>query len=118
MKTSMHRTAIVATFTAALTGLCGAVQATGPAEETTTTMRAPQGAERVVNYADLDLTAAQGREALAHRITRAARNVCGSTDHRVAGGLRAAAHNRDCAREAFDDAMSRVASDTALAARD
>lgn len=118
MKTNMHRAAIVATFTAALIGLSGAAQAAGSTEETSTGMGTPHRAERVVTYADLDLTAAHGREALAQRVNRAAQNVCGPTDHRLAGSLRAAARNRDCAREAFDNAMSRVDSETALAARD
>ena len=118
MKNSMHRTAIMATFAAALTGLCGAAQAAGSAEETTTATGAAHRTERVVTYADLDLTAEQGREALAHRLNQAAQNVCGPTDHRLAGSLRAAARNRDCARKAFDNAMSRIESETALAARD
>lgn len=118
MKTNMHRTAIVTTFTAALIGLCGTAQAAGFAEEPTTGMGASHRAERVVTYTDLDLTAEQGREALTHRVARAAQNVCGPTDHRLAGSLRAATRNRDCAREAFDNAISRIESENALAARD
>lgn len=117
MKTNMRKTAIVTTFTAALIGLCATAQAGGFAEESSTGMGASHRAERVVTYTDLDLTAEQGREALTHRVNRAAQNVCGPTDHRLAGSLRAAARNRDCAREAYDNAIARIESETALAAR-
>ena len=64
--------------------------------------------QRVVNYADLDLTSVEGQEALHYRISRAAEQVCGSTDMRQAGGLAQAARNQDCYEESLSRALSQV----------
>ncbi len=69
----------------------------------------PLRAQRVVAYGDLNLASSTGREALQRRIEAAARQVCGTTSFRNAGGLRTAAVNRRCIDEASAEALSAMA---------
>ena len=66
----------------------------------------PLRAQRAVAYGDLNLASSAGREALQRRIEGAARQVCGTTSFRNAGGLRTAAANRRCVNEATAAALS------------
>ncbi|HKK22436.1 MAG TPA: UrcA family protein [Pseudohaliea sp.] len=59
-------------------------------------------AQRTISYADLNLASASGRAILERRIQSAARQVCGDTSYRNAGGLRQATVNRRC----FDNAVA------------
>ena len=55
-----------------------------------------------VSYADLDMSDPQGKEILELRISRAARNVCGSPSIREVGSLRRATENKEC----YDSAVA------------
>ena len=61
-----------------------------------------------VSYADLDLTHATGRDTLEHRISQAAKKVCGSSNLRVAGSLRQASENKSCYRDTMAQSLSQV----------
>ena len=58
----------------------------------------------VVAYDDLDLSSPKAQKTLFHRLSRAAKTVCGSRDPHTAGGLTQALRNGDC----YDDALSRA----------
>jgi UrcA family protein len=76
-------------------------------------------AQRTISYADLNLASETGRDTLARRIESAARQVCGSTSYRSAGGVRQATVNRRCVDEAVAEALAAVnASAGALARAD
>jgi UrcA family protein len=62
-----------------------------------------------VSYADLNLASSAGQDAVQRRIQAAARQVCGTTSFRNAGGLRSAAANRRCIDEAIAEALSALA---------
>ena len=71
-----------------------------------------------VSYADLDLSAADAREALERRLSRAARKVCGSPYRVTTGSLSQAFENKQCADNAVAAAMRDISeSDVAIAAR-
>ena len=116
MKTSNQATRLTNLLAAAAVALAGTAQAGEFSGETTTT-RVQYTAQKSVNYADLDLSSEEGRDALAGRISEAARDVCGSVDYRMTGSLKTASRNRRCAIDAFADAMSRVSSGTSVAVR-
>ena len=61
-----------------------------------------------VSFADLNLTSAEGQEALYFRISRAAEKVCGPSDLRSAGSLKQASRNADCYDKSVSDALARV----------
>jgi UrcA family protein len=61
-----------------------------------------------IPYANGDLTTDKGRANLFGKIKRAAKEVCGPTGLREAGGLSMAAHNRKCYDAAMDAAVSQV----------
>lgn len=80
----------------------------GSVTEVTTTA---EGLRTVsVSYADLDLTDAEGQATLGARVSAAAREVCGSTDHRITGSLRIASQNKDCAERAIESARYQTGS--------
>ena len=58
-------------------------------------------AERVI-YSDLDLSNAEGRETLIHRLRLAARNVCEQPE---TNSLRNMTDARECREKAFEKAM-------------
>ena len=103
---------------AALAGSLAAVALPGQAENVTA-VTADAITERnavAVNYEDLDLTSPKAQETLYYRISRAAEQVCGSTNIREAGGVAQAARNADCYDAAVSKAMSEV-SPVAVASR-
>ncbi len=61
-----------------------------------------------VSVADLNTATAEGQSALHGRLSQAAREVCGSTDYRIAGSVRVAANNRACYESALAEALSQV----------
>ncbi|GEM_PF-2320844 len=71
--------------------------------------------KRTVSVADLDLTTPEAQEILYYRLSRAAEQVCGSDDLRVAGSLAQATRNRDCYEDSLSRAIAEV-SNSALAA--
>lgn len=64
--------------------------------------------EVAVDYTDLDLNTPQGQEKLYYRISRAAKQICGPTQSRMAGGLSQAAENRACYKESLSRALSEI----------
>ena len=104
MNTSHQKTVFTGMLAAAVVALCAAAQAGEHAGESTT-KRAKYTVEKPVSYADLDLNSHQGREALAGRISEAAREVCGPTDYRMTGSLRITSRNRACVEQAVSDAI-------------
>lgn len=92
------RTVLGTIGTAVFAGAC-LLAATAPANAA----EAPRA--QAVSYSDLNLSSAQGREALELRIKQAARNVCftGSDD------VRAKTEEARCVRSAVDGATSRMA---------
>lgn len=94
---------------AAIVALVGAsLQA--QAGETTEVTAEPVGEFRqvVVDYTDLDLTSPAGQKVLHSRISRAAKQVCGPTHVRDAGGLSEAMSNKQCYRDSLSRALSEV----------
>ena len=63
-----------------------------------------------VSYADLDLVSTEGMATFEHRVSNAARKVCGSTHFREAGSLRRATENKSCYKSAVARAMEQVSS--------
>lgn len=61
-----------------------------------------------VPYTGSDLATDSGRANLYGKIKRAAKQVCGPTDPRQAGGLKLASRNRDCYDSAMEAAISQV----------
>lgn len=61
-----------------------------------------------VSVADLNLASAEGQDALHGRLSQAAREVCGPTDHRITGSIRTAANNKACHDSAVADALAQV----------
>ena len=95
-----------------------AVASAGDYSETLVTTTAEGFRTTAVSYADLDLSTAKAREALEHRLTRAARNVCGSPFRASTGSLSQAFENKQCADNAVAAAMRDISeSDVAIAAR-
>lgn len=105
--TTLRNHRIAALLTA---GLCaGAALPSLAGSETQVTAReVTDKIEVAVNYADLNVNSPQGQAVLLRRIENAARSVCGSTDPRVAGGLRAALRNEACFEETLSSAMSQI----------
>ncbi|MBD3646058.1 MAG: UrcA family protein [Pseudomonadales bacterium] len=52
-----------------------------------------------VSFADLDVTAYEGRQALYHRLEKAAEKVCGPTSIQLTGKMSRVNSNRSCVRE-------------------
>lgn len=61
-----------------------------------------------VSLADLNLASSEGQDAMYFRLSRAAREVCGSSDYRQAGGARQAAKNQACYHNALSDALAQA----------
>ena len=61
-----------------------------------------------IQYAPTELSTESGRATLYARIKQAAREVCGPTGLRDAGGLALASRNRKCAEQAVSDALAQV----------
>ena len=61
-----------------------------------------------ITYNAADLTSQYGRERLERLIRRAAEQVCGSSQYRVAGSLAQAAENRKCYRDAVEEALGSI----------
>lgn len=64
--------------------------------------------ELEITYGDLDLTSAEGVQALHRRLKAAAERVCPRTDGRVSVEQKAAA--RDCRKQALDRAVRDIGS--------
>ena len=105
MKASVKSSILVAAF-AALTLSTTPLQAWE--DQTRDRPADPLRAQRSVVYGDLNLASSAGRKVLHRRIEAAARQVCGTTRFRNAGGLRAAAENRRCFARATAEALSAV----------
>jgi UrcA family protein len=78
-------------------------------EETRVTAAASNTTQSLaVSYADLNLDSPAGQAVLHQRISNAARQICGSENYRVAGGLRAAQLNAQCYEETLADTLSKL----------
>ena len=70
------------------------------------------GAEEVrslrVHFIRSEMATAEGMAGLQHRIERAAKEVCGPLGAREAGGLRLAARNYQCYKNAVGSALSQI----------
>ena len=58
-----------------------------------------------VSYEDLDLNSVEGQETLHRRLSRAAREVCGSSNLRRVGSLARATANKNCYDQALAEAV-------------
>jgi len=65
-------------------------------------------AQRAVYYGDLNLASMSGQRVLQQRIASAARQVCGTTSFRNAGGLSRAAANQRCRDDVITEALSTI----------
>lgn len=103
---AVHNTAMAA----AVIGLLGMAALPASADDVTTVTAAnvTEVGEVTVNYADLNLSSPEGQEALYNRIASAARQVCGPTDYRRAGGISYAKSNRQCFADSLSRAMSEI----------
>ncbi len=63
---------------------------------------------RTVTFLRSELSTAEGRAGLERRIRRAARLVCGSDNHHIAGTLHAVARNEACYERAVNEAMAQI----------
>ena len=107
MRRMNYRTAV------AMLGMATAVSmaaSAGNYSETFTSTSAEGLRTTTVSYTDLDLVSTEGRATLEHRISRAAREVCGSSNFREAGSLRQATENKSCYESAIARAMEQVSS--------
>ena len=71
---------------------------------------------KYVSYADLEIGSDTGMATLRNRIEHAAREVCGSSDFRRAGGFRQASRNAQCQEEAVAEALRQLPMDSIAAA--
>jgi len=104
MKSLKLASGVVAMLTAA--GL-----AAGASAQSVTEVRAATADERTtvtVSVDDLDLASAAGQEVLLYRLSAAAKQACGSSNVRVAGGVARAARNAECQEAALSRALARV----------
>ncbi len=100
MKVSIRNVIAVSAGIAALS--FGASSWAGGLSETRVTA---EGVRTVtVDYSDLDLSDTEGQMTLQYRVKSAARQVCGSSDHRIAGSLALATENKECAERAVEEA--------------
>lgn len=102
MKTATTERLIIATLAALALNTAPVRADPGPAGNPPAD---PLRAQQTVSYGDLNLASSQGRAVLARRVEAAARQVCGTTSFRNAGGLRTAAANRRCVGEAIAAAL-------------
>ncbi|QIB66252.1 UrcA family protein [Kineobactrum salinum] len=61
-----------------------------------------------VSVADLDLASSEGQDTMYYRLSQAAREVCGPSGYRQAGGARQAARNQACYHQALSDALAQA----------
>ncbi|GAB3274496.1 UrcA family protein [Parahaliea aestuarii] len=90
---------------AALALLAGQAQAENYSE---TLVKSPAVRTQAVSYDDLDISSSEGMQTLHYRISAAARDVCGSNDHRITGHLSAAVDNQACYERAVNEALSQI----------
>ena len=114
MKTTISKTPTFSkVFCAALFTIAAGVSAVASAgdySETRVTTSAEGFRTTTVDYADLDLSAADAQKVLKRRLNRAALKVCGSPSRRfTAGSLAQAFENRECADNAVATAMRDIA---------
>ncbi|MEQ9463925.1 MAG: UrcA family protein [Haliea sp.] len=91
-------------------GSCMAVSAMAGSYQEATLVQAHAMEARTahVSVADINPASVEGQNALHGRLSQAAREVCGSTDYRIAGSVRVAANNKACYESALADALSQV----------
>lgn len=114
MQSSIKKYIATLAFGACSTVAFAATAATAH-EDTLVLAKGMEAASVRVELSDLNLDTAQGQQVLHQRISAAAREVCGSTDYRAAGGLRQAANNRACHASAFAEAVSQVGAERVAA---
>jgi len=109
MKTFSKSVVACATGTIGILVLAGSANATP--ETTVWAAQVSSGVQsRHVSYADLNLESDAGMATLQRRIERAASEVCGSTDIRLAGSLGQVRENAQCREDAVAAALSQVPS--------
>lgn len=107
----MNSSKIITRFGAVVFGVSTLLATSAMAEAYTETLVQSQAAvahSATVSLADLNLESSEGQETMYYRLSRAARDVCGSTDYRQAGGARQAAKNQACYQEALSDALAQA----------
>jgi UrcA family protein len=122
MKTATSKTPFFSkVFCAALFTVAAGVSAVASAgdySETLVTTTSEGLRTTSVSYADLNLSAADAREALEFRLSHAARKVCGSPYRSDVSSLAQAVENKQCANNAVAAAMRDISErDVAIAAR-
>ena len=110
------------TVVALATGAISALMIAGGANATSETkvLAPPLSSDveiRYVSYADLDIRSDAGMAILLGRIERAASEVCGSTNFRLAGGVSQASLNAQCKEEAIAAALSQLPVDRVASVR-
>lgn len=77
---------------------------------------ASSGLQKVtVSYSDLDMTDTKARRVFQYRVSRASKQICGSSRLSEVGSLRRATKNKECIENAVNSAL-RQASSAQLAA--
>jgi len=72
---------------------------------------ASSGLQRVtVSYSDLDMTDAKAQRIFQHRVSRAAKQICGSSRLSEVGSLSRATKNKECIDSAVSSAMRQASS--------
>ena len=88
--------------------MAASVMAGSYQEDTLVLAQGMEARSTSVSVADLNLASVEGQDALHSRLSQAAREVCGSTDHRITGSIRAAANNKACRDSAVADALVQI----------
>jgi len=103
LRNRLNATLLATVLGSALSGVVAAGEQTSVSAD-----RLPSTARVAVDYTDLNLRHTAGRDILENRLERAAEQVCGSTELRVAGSLRNAMRNKTCQHHAVEHALDRV----------
>lgn len=99
----LHTTLIASVLGLSLSGAAMAEESTAVSAERLSSTHAV-----AVDYTDLNLRHSSGRETLENRLERAAEQVCGSSELRLAGNVRDALRNKACQEQAVERALDRV----------
>ncbi|MEL7043900.1 MAG: UrcA family protein [Pseudomonadota bacterium] len=116
MKTLNKTVVALATGTISTLMIAGGANATSETKVLAAQISSDENIE-YVSYADLNIGSEAGMATLLGRIERAANEVCGSTNYRLAGGLNQASLNAQCKEEAIAAALSQLPDNT-VASRD
>ena len=74
-----------------------------------------KGRSEKVVYSDLNVVKESGAQALYSRLQRASKRVCGVESYKNAGGIRIMSEQRDCFRNAMNEAVAQINNPTLTA---